>query len=651
MLVMPVRANSAYIPPDQELLLVDSLERVKDRILSCAQRVLDITHDRLRTGRLAQFVTLVLVQNVLGLPPGTLHLTMRSPSFSRMREWISGLDKGYPGESTGFPHFRDINEHAKQEIEQLAENVQDEFQQKVGATAREKFTSISKKRRLKMVPGPECFIGIEVPSDLLGTFPVFERGVILPFLNAWIYMQGRKITSRNEFIGMLKTPTIEGDSVEFRLAGTLGFYLAPPGKNEIFHRFRQVEEILSARNVDLSIKLVNAGIMEMTVVSIDTTNIPVDKKDKTGSKGTGSRGTFFGHKEATSTDVNCIPVAGSLHGGRAGDVAMFDDVFEPVKEVLKETGQDMWATDVDAGFSGTDVVDKIEAAGAVPFVNVNPKRSTLLKALVTSAEALDELSTKAFNGLELEERQSWRAKLQAISAASNGPIPLDEKKRILKKELQNLGARALRKGLDKVERWEERRLRGVVMQARRDIRYHGTDAEKRIGLTTIALGTVEWKLVYATRGQNEGINSILKKRGSIIGDGQHTSWSHGNAALAPRCNGAIAGIKIVALVASKITGNLQHTLGWMHNWHVQVNIFVIVKIVILYRVTPDINRLRAGLLMYSIIIFEIFCELDLYTNESLINWNTDAMGFNYSHSNPSYLDYNKPIDLNFVPIC
>src|SRR5271157_4435254 len=273
MLVMPVRANSAYIPPDQELLLVDSLERVKDRILSCAQRVLDKTHDRLRVGRMAQFVTLVLLQSVLGLPPGTLHLTMRSPSFSKVREWIAGLDTEYPGESTGFPHFRDINEHVMQEVEQLAGEVQDEFQQKVGSTARAMFTSISKERKIKMVPGPECFIGIEIPSAILGAFSVPERGVMLPFLNAWIYMHGRKITSRSEFIGLLKTPTIEGSRVIFQLAGALGFYLAPPGKNEIFHRFRQVEEILSAKNVDLSIELVKAGIMEMTVVSIDTTKI------------------------------------------------------------------------------------------------------------------------------------------------------------------------------------------------------------------------------------------------------------------------------------------------------------------------------------------------------------------------------------------
>nr|MDO8115567.1 hypothetical protein [Candidatus Sigynarchaeota archaeon] len=261
--------------------------------------------------------------------------------------------------------------------------------------------------------------------------------------------------------------------------------------------------------------------------------------------------------------------------------------FEPAKDVAKKTGQDIWASCVDAGFSAPDVVDKIEGAGAVAFVDVNSKHSARLKALVTSAEALDKLSTKAFNALSIEIRQSWRANVRAISAANNGSVPLDEKKEILKRELRNIAARAIRKGLTSEEKQEERRFREDVTRVRRDIRLHGTDAEKKLGLTTIPLGTTEWKLVYGTRGQNEGINGIIKKRGDIIGDGQHTSWYHGAKVIGSRCKAGIVIIKVVALVASKITGSLKHCLGWIHNWRRSRKIFVVVEIIIISRETPN----------------------------------------------------------------
>ena len=54
----------------------------------------------------------------------------------------------------------------------------------------------------------------------------------------------------------------------------------------------------------------------------------------------------------------------------------------------------------------------------------------------------------------------------------------------------------------------------------------------------------------------------MKKRGDIIGDGQHTSLLHGAKAICPRCNVVITGIKFVALEASKITGKLKHCLEY-----------------------------------------------------------------------------------------
>ena len=76
---------------------------------------------------------------------------------------------------------------------------------------------------------------------------------------------------------------------------------------------------------------------------------------------------------------------------------------------------------------------------------------------------------------------------------------------------------------------------------------------------------------------------------TLIGDGQHTSWFHGAKVIGPRCNAVIAGIKIVVLVANKITGGIKHCLKWVHNWHRPRYIFVIVEIMIICRETPIRN--------------------------------------------------------------
>ena len=105
-----------------------------------------------------------------------------------------------------------------------------------------------------------------------------------------------------------------------------------------------------------------------------------------------------------------------------------------------------------------------------------------------------------------------------------------------------------------------------VMAARRDIRAHGTAFEQKVGLTTIPLGTIEWQLVYAIRGQNEGINGIIKKRDDIIGDGQHSSWLHGQQAIESRCKATFTDIKIVALVAKESARMESHYMSRVYNW-------------------------------------------------------------------------------------
>ncbi|OLS14513.1 MAG: hypothetical protein RBG13Loki_1855 [Promethearchaeota archaeon CR_4] len=124
------------------------------------------------------------------------------------------------------------------------------------------------------------------------------------------------------------------------------------------------------------------------------------------------------------------------------------------------------------------------------------------------------------------------------------------------------------------------------MAARREILNHGTFEEKRVGLQIIALGTIEWFIVYFLRGQNEGINGLLKKRGALIGDGQHTSWVVGQEVIKGRARGDLAGICVVSLVKVKVTRLNTHPMRAIHNWSQKSKSFWVIFLVSFCRKTP-----------------------------------------------------------------
>jgi hypothetical protein len=375
-----------------------------------------------------------------------------------------------------------------------------------------------------------------------------------------------KITSISELIGKLKVPKFKNGTMKFPLAGKLCFFGGPPGKNKFYEYFKDIERLIGACDDFLNQEIAQLQLSDMTIVTVDTTNIPVDKRDKTGSIGTGSRGSFFGHKSSIAVDANCIPLNETFGTGHESDSKMFPGTILPVKTLADLTGQEIWCVSADAIYSVLMVFFLIEGINAVPFVVINPKNSRLLKKLKEKAVALKKYTKKALKHLPREEKIKWRRQISDISKTSTSPIPLDEKKKRLKSILRRVGGRAMRKGLSLGERRTAKRLRGELMDIRREIRFHGTIYEKIIGLGAIAHGTIEWLLVYSIRGQNEGINGILKKRGDVIGDGQHTTWQLGNSNLSKHVSMAQVGLKFMVLVKFLITGQEHHHLRWVHNW-------------------------------------------------------------------------------------
>jgi hypothetical protein len=583
MLYMPVPIQVAYIKPEHEQRLVAQLERVKDECMACARTIIEKSEKSIAPTRMAQFFVLVLLGNVLGIIPGVLYKMLESPFFARVRGWIADLDGRFPAYSTCYKQHPAIMAYCKDDLERLAVGIQDAYWVGIGKAARDGFAAIVASTRKSVIINEECFIGIISPSEIFAGKPAHDRGILIPYLNARLYDLAKKITSIDEFVGELKKAVLSEDKFYFEFAGTFGFYVRAPGRNDIHLLFHEIDRYLANYNDTITTELAKAGILNMTVVSIDTTNIPVDESDETGTTGMGYHKKFFGHKLSTPCDANCLPIVGDLFPGRQGDATTFDKTFGMVQTVANKTCQEIWAVDLDAGYSSTNIVDAIEAAGAIPFVNVNSKHSKRLNDLVTNAEALKEISKKAFYKLPVADRKSWQVEVQAISAMTNGPVPLRIKKRKLTNILKKIAMHARRIGLTVQDQAMERKLRKHVMNSRRDIRMHGTPSEQKLGLTIIPLGTIEWMLVYATRGQNEGINGILKKRDSIIGDGQDTSWLHGRDMIESRCKTIFTGIKIMAFVKQKITGSVKHGMRRVYNWREQRHFLIILVVMIFCR--------------------------------------------------------------------
>ena len=383
-------------------------------------------------------------------------------------------------------------------------------------------------------------------------------------------------------VGEIKTPSFEGATI-FPLASKLGFFGGPPRSNAFYGAFRDLENMALDIDKMLNDKLADLEMFDLSVVSVDSTNVPVDKRDTTGSIGTGSRGTFFGHKSSIACDAQCFPLHCELDTGHRSDLKMFSDTIAPVKDLAERSGENIWCVVLDAAYSDISVISEVEAMNAVPIVDINPKNSALLKELKEKGIELRKFTKKALKSASQDLKRKLREKLRSISQKRGSTIPIEEKKSILGALMRLVGERILLKGLTTGELQTAEQLRNDLMAIRRKIRAGGTSYEKKIGLSAFGYGTIEWLLVYSIRGQNEGINGLLKKRGDLIGDGQHTSWLIGRDELSGRQTMDSIGIKYVAVVKFIVTGQTDHHLRAIHNWRHSKRFFCFYVLVIFCR--------------------------------------------------------------------
>ncbi len=561
----------AYFDNEYQSIIIQGFEVFREPIYTIYQNYCLVEGLDRESKRIYQLIHLLIVQFLFNLDHGQILSMCFLNNMEIIKEKILQLNPSIPSRSWAYLHLSKILECNRSIFNSLMENFIDYFYTNISKNALEKymFHNINSKKRI--TPPFELFIGNIPPSTLFPTVDVFTRAELMPYFNARIFLFIKHLSSINEFVGEIKKAEYENEKYIFKFAGKLGFITGAPGKNAFYNYFTRIETLIGDMENNLDYILAINKIHDLTVVSVDGTHIPADKRDKTASNGVGSRGSFYGQKCSIGAGTYCLPIRAITESGNTADAALFNITMNPIQDLANISGQDIWVQTADAGYTSTYIIEDIIANDSVPFIDINPRNSKLLKKLKEKAGKLAKLSKLAIkNGLNMSERKKWTDEVQSYSESMEKPILYKEKSKILRKILHKYEIKAKSRGLTKKEQQLEKRLRKEVMNARKEIRMHGTECDRIIGLSIIPQGTVSWFLVYHIRGQNEGINGIKKKRGNLIGDGQSTSWTIGLFKIGNRIQTNMVLIKASVYVNFMITGKKHHLMRRIYNWIISI---------------------------------------------------------------------------------
>ena len=333
--------NHLHISNYQQEMIIEAFVKFYNKGYEIARDCLQETGLKITIERMLQFIFLVIFQISFGLSRGSTMSILTSGQAEKVKNYVGEVDQKFPGKSTASIRMLQVIKACKSDINALAARFQDYFYVSLGDSFRELFKSAYKFTRTAITPPLEVFIGIIPPSEAFPELTVEERGRIIPFFNAKILMLYKKTTSTAELIGLIKVPKFKNGVMKFPLAGKLGFFSGAPGKNKFYEYFKDIERLIGSCDGFLNQTIAHLQLSDMTVVSVDTTNIPVDKRDKTGSIGTGSRGSFFGHKSSIAADANCIPLNETFGTGHESDSKLFPGTILPVKALADLTDQEI----------------------------------------------------------------------------------------------------------------------------------------------------------------------------------------------------------------------------------------------------------------------------------------------------------------------
>ena len=257
-----------YIDDNYQKIIVNEFKEIYNQAYELSAIQVEKMGIRMTSNRMLQFIFLIIFQFAFGLTKtGTMTL-LSSGKADIVKSYIENVDKTFPGGSTMIQRVQSILDECEDEITDLAERVQDRFYLTVGTQARGAFAAEYCSKRVSMTPPPECFLGLEAPSKLFPDLTVEERGVLIPFFNARIYMRAKRLSGTSELVGEIKTPSIDG-AIVFPLASKLGFFGGPPRSNAFYDAFGDLERGAIKIDEILNDKLANLEIFDLSVVSVE----------------------------------------------------------------------------------------------------------------------------------------------------------------------------------------------------------------------------------------------------------------------------------------------------------------------------------------------------------------------------------------------
>jgi len=572
--------------PDRQELLVHALKQIIIPLNNIATHFRENHNSQIRVTRLIQYLLLLIIKKIFALDNALTFNLLVSKPLDPLYLFFLSIENPIPGKSTISRQLPHLETKYKKKLQNLAQSVQDAYEMANGNLHRNRYQAYFGQNNHQSTPPPEIFSGLFLPSELFPALTIEERGYLLPFLTLKIYAQSQRISGIPEIIGFVKKVQWEQDQFHFKNAAAVGFLTGPPERHAFYDAFRRIEENISILDQFIDRILIRNGLHDLAVTSFDGTNIPVDARDQSGSIGTGSRGSFYGQKAALSVGGNCLPIGMTLDQGRVADSTLFPQLLPNLMNLSTTSGEILWATTLDAGFDQIPILDSLEKNEIIGLVDLNPKNSPVLTQLKQKATELRELSKIALKKVNLSNRSSWRIRLKKIGLQSGGSMSFKTKKRQFWDVIHLEALNIRRKGLTSPERRKESRIRKELMQMRKEIKKTGKKSEQRRASSVLAHGTIEWFIVYGIRGQNEGINGILKKKDNLIGDGQHTTWIYGQSKLKNHIGSILTELKCIAWIHYVITGNKMHSLQLIHNWdHISTS-FWCIKITIFCRKTP-----------------------------------------------------------------
>ncbi len=402
------RYFGAHFPLNYQYYIIDFLNRNEQSINGVTEIYASKSIVKSSFEYSKQLVIIVLIQSLFNFVPCQTYTFFNNGYAPQLKKYIEKISGNFPGRTPISKKTPILFKIAHNQIETLLSALIDDFYQTIGDSARDLFKKTLKTESRRMEPPNEVFIGFNPPSELLSSLNPLDRAKLMPYFNAMQYQSKEKITSIQNLLGSLKKTEIVDNKLVYTLAGTLGFVMGVPEEAKFYTAFRKLEEIFGIPDAYLDYELIHAELVDLKVQSIDGSNVPVDKRDKTATNGTGSRGAFFGQKTSICADANCIPLFSQTSTGRTSDITLFYPTFDYVYSMMQGTDQEMWVMNLDAGYSSTYVIEYLEARNIVPFVDLNSRQSKRLKQLKLGAYALQELSKKAIQkGLSKKERKEY----------------------------------------------------------------------------------------------------------------------------------------------------------------------------------------------------------------------------------------------------